>query len=163
MKLSNATFSTTILFQLLFILADIACNAISDKFVVRKKLVTLLVIYVVQDALILISITLVSFGLFRTNVFKNGFLGILLRRFKLPLIFSIIYLLVTLGLQTDILLSREEEPYFWGNGIDILYIAQRLVAVLYYYFIKRTALRLADPRFYDPEWLKHALAHENVR
>lgn len=46
MKLTNATFSTTILFQLLFILADIACNAISDKFVVRYKLVTLLVIYV---------------------------------------------------------------------------------------------------------------------
>ncbi|CAH1407534.1 unnamed protein product [Nezara viridula] len=163
MKLTNATFSTTILFQFMFILADIACNAISDKFIVRYKMVTLLVIYVIQDALILISITLVCFALFRTNVFKNGFMSILLKRFKLPLIFSIIYLLVTVGLQTDILFSRDEKPYFWGNGIDILYFVQRFVAVFYYYFIKRTALRLADPRFYDPEWLKHAIAHENAR
>uniref|UniRef100_A0A8C5RZ33 Uncharacterized protein n=1 Tax=Laticauda laticaudata TaxID=8630 RepID=A0A8C5RZ33_LATLA len=47
-----------------------------------------------------------------------------------------------------------------GNGTLITQSFFIAVAVLYYYFYKRTAIHLGDPRFYqDSVWLRKEFAH----
>lgn len=96
MRFNRSKFLATVFFQLIFLLLDIAFNVISDKLIVRKENYTLLLLYVweiicnnstiltndtfckivclflyrLQDACILMSLTLISLSLFRTNVFR---------------------------------------------------------------------------------------------
>ncbi|XP_043405563.1 transmembrane protein 138 isoform X4 [Chelonia mydas] len=49
--------------------------------------------------------------------------------------------------------------FVWTDGLQALFVFQRLAAVLYCYFYKRTALHLGDPRFYqDSLWLRKEFA-----
>ncbi|KAF6106719.1 transmembrane protein 138 [Phyllostomus discolor] len=50
---------------------------------------------------------------------------------------------------------KDSNCFVWTDGLQTLFVFQRLAAVLYYYFYKRTAVRLGDPRFYqDSAWLR---------
>uniref|UniRef100_A0A673WWB8 Transmembrane protein 138 n=1 Tax=Salmo trutta TaxID=8032 RepID=A0A673WWB8_SALTR len=43
----------------------------------------------------------------------------------------------------------ESNSLTWTNGLQVLFVSQRVAAVLYYYFYKRTTECLGDPRLYD--------------
>ncbi|KAL4697294.1 hypothetical protein H8959_002992 [Pygathrix nigripes] len=50
---------------------------------------------------------------------------------------------------------KNSNSFIWTDGLQTLFVFQRLAAVLYCYFYKRTAIRLGDPRFYqDSLWLR---------
>ncbi|GAB1302185.1 Transmembrane protein 138 [Apodemus speciosus] len=50
---------------------------------------------------------------------------------------------------------KSPSSFTWTDGLQTLFVFQRLAAVLYCYFYKRTAVRLGDPRFYqDSLWLR---------
>ncbi|XP_034623543.1 transmembrane protein 138 isoform X3 [Trachemys scripta elegans] len=54
---------------------------------------------------------------------------------------------------------KNSTRFVWTDGLQALFVFQRLVAVLYCYFYKRTALHLGDPRFYqDSLWLRKEFA-----
>uniref|UniRef100_A0AAV2LV17 Transmembrane protein 138 n=1 Tax=Knipowitschia caucasica TaxID=637954 RepID=A0AAV2LV17_KNICA len=45
--------------------------------------------------------------------------------------------------------------YVWTDGLQVLFMLHRTASVLYYYFYKRTAECLGDPRLYeDSPWLQ---------
>ncbi|XP_073688839.1 transmembrane protein 138-like, partial [Garra rufa] len=53
----------------------------------------------------------------------------------------------------------ESNRFVWTDGLQVLFVFQRLAAVLYYYFYKRTTEYLGDPRLYeDSPWLRDAFA-----
>ena len=46
--------------------------------------------------------------------------------------------------------------YWWTDGLVALFVIQRFTSALYYYYYKRTALRITDPRFYeDLSWIQN--------
>ncbi|XP_030233875.1 transmembrane protein 138 isoform X2 [Gadus morhua] len=49
--------------------------------------------------------------------------------------------------------------FIWTDGLQALFVFQRVVAILYYYFYKRTTEYLGDPRLYeDSSWLREVFA-----
>ncbi|XP_017694418.1 PREDICTED: transmembrane protein 138, partial [Lepidothrix coronata] len=55
---------------------------------------------------------------------------------------------------------RDSSRFIWTEGLQTLFVFQRLAAVLYCYFYKRTAVHLGDPLFYqDSLWLRQEFAH----
>lgn len=74
----------------------------------------------------------------------------------MPILASVTYLALCIALHVWGLTQRWDDPkkVIDGAGFQVLFVFQRTGAVIYYYFYKRTALRLADPRFYeDSEWI----------
>ncbi|CAG0881509.1 unnamed protein product [Darwinula stevensoni] len=61
------------------------------------------------------------------------------------LVLSITYHVWSLQIRWD-----DTEVYAWTPGLVALFVIQRSFSVLYYYFYKRTALRIADPVYYSP-------------
>ncbi|XP_035395752.1 transmembrane protein 138 isoform X1 [Cygnus atratus] len=54
---------------------------------------------------------------------------------------------------------RDSSRFVWTEGLQTLFVFQRLAAVLYCYFYKRTAVHLGDPLFYqDSLWLRREFA-----
>ncbi|CAB1339653.1 unnamed protein product [Coregonus sp. 'balchen'] len=54
--------------------------------------------------------------------------------------------------------------YVWTDGLQVIFVFQRIASVLYYYFYKRTTEYLGDPRLYeDSPWLRDAFANARAR
>ncbi|XP_043827409.1 transmembrane protein 138 isoform X2 [Dromiciops gliroides] len=90
-----------------------------------------------------------------------GLVSLLFRKFKGTIILTAIYLSLSIPLHVWILNLRwkSSKRFIWTDGLQALFVFQRLAAVLYCYFYKRTAIRLGDPRFYqDSLWLRKEFA-----
>ncbi|XP_021107446.1 transmembrane protein 138 isoform X2 [Heterocephalus glaber] len=86
-----------------------------------------------------------------------GLVSLLFRKFKGTIILTAMYFALSISLHMWVmnLRWRNSLGFVWTSGLQALFVLQRLAAVLYCYFYKRTALRLADPRFYrDSQWLR---------
>lgn len=111
---------------------------------------------------------------FKLPEFQAGLLELLYDRFRLTIIICMLYFLLTITLHIWTLTLRWKEPlqHNWTVGLHVAFSFQKLgkciflktsgvvqcfffvsVAPLYYYFYKRAALRISDPRFYeDVDW-----------
>eukprot|EP00116_Pleurobrachia_bachei_P012634 sb/3472896/ len=138
--------------QLLLLLIDITLNTASEHF--RSDVLILLVLYIVQDVCLVLALIILFLVFFNTYVFKAGFVSILIRKFIATIVVTIIYLALCLGLHVwamKLRWGKDENYYIWDEGKDgflILYVCQRAGSVLYYFFYKRTTLRLGDPNYY---------------
>uniref|UniRef100_UPI003AB0E4F4 transmembrane protein 138-like n=1 Tax=Centroberyx gerrardi TaxID=166262 RepID=UPI003AB0E4F4 len=97
--------------------------------------------------------------MFNTYVFQVGLVSLLLEQFRALLMSSALYLTLSICLHCWLLKLRwvESNLFVWTNGLQALFVFQRTAAVLYYYFYKRTAEYLGDPRLYeDSVWLRDA-------
>ncbi|KAK3526451.1 hypothetical protein QTP70_025484 [Hemibagrus guttatus] len=57
----------------------------------------------------------------------------------------------------------ESNRFVWTDGLQVLFVFQRLAAVLYYYLYKRSTEYLGDPRLYeDCAWLRDAFARARL-
>ncbi|XP_074662085.1 transmembrane protein 138-like [Tubulanus polymorphus] len=142
--------------QLLLIFIDIFLNCFMD--MLRFENVIILVLYVLQDVCIVFAVIVVFLMFFNTYIFQAGLVQILIKKFKITIIVTFVYLALNIGLHIWTVTLRWDNPnaYVWNDGLSALYVIQKSVAVLYYYFYKRTALRLGDHRFYeDSQWLRH--------
>ena len=80
---------------------------------------------------------------------------------------TLAYLALTLGFHVWMLTTRwplkdSEVASAWTNGLTALYGVQKVASLAYYYFYKRTALKMSDPRYYeDGVWLREQLAAKN--
>ncbi|XP_046982317.1 transmembrane protein 138 [Schistocerca americana] len=135
--------------QLFLLAIDLCINTFSD--FAYNDAVTLLILFIIQDVLLVFGAITFFLSLFSTFVFQAGFLGSLFRQFRATVFICATY--VTLTVSYHILVVRFRWQHMWSlqfpNCILALYVCQRILAVFYYYFYKRTVLRLSDPRFYE--------------
>eukprot|EP00090_Calanus_glacialis_P005738 TRINITY_DN14443_c0_g1_i1.p1 TRINITY_DN14443_c0_g1~~TRINITY_DN14443_c0_g1_i1.p1 ORF type:complete len:162 (+),score=38.61 TRINITY_DN14443_c0_g1_i1:83-568(+) len=155
MKLSLTRYRSMLLVQYSFLMVDLLINTFCELF--RFESVILLVIFVIQDVCLVFSLIIVFLSFFSTYVFQAGLVGLLVSQYKVPIMVSITYLGLSIAYHVSSLNTRWYEPqsYWWTDSLLGLYVAHRFVSGLYYYFYKRTALSIADPRYYeDLSWVK---------
>lgn len=160
MVLLNPGYTLVLTLQLLLLTVDVLCNSFTILF--GSNTAVLLVLYLVQDIALLFSTILLFVSFFRTLVFKAGLIGILVQKFAATLIIGLVYLSLTIAFHVWNLVVRWERPneYLWTSGLQAVYALQKLLAVVFYYFYKRAALRLGDDKYYeDSTWLRKHLNH----
>ncbi|CAH1800224.1 unnamed protein product [Owenia fusiformis] len=143
--------------QYLLLFLDLFLNSFSN--LMRFENVVLLVLYVIQDVCIIFAVIVVFLVFFNTYIFQAGLVSILINKFKWTIIVTFIYFVLCVGLHVWEMTMRwavdDPTAYIWNDGFRAIFALQKIVSVLYYYFYKRTALRLGDPRFYEEsEWVR---------
>ncbi|XP_020772505.2 transmembrane protein 138 isoform X1 [Odocoileus virginianus] len=111
----------------------------------------------IQDIAILFNIIIIFLMFFNTFVFQAGLVNLLFHKFKGTIILTAVYFALSISLHVWVMNLRwkNSNRFVWTDGLQTLFVFQRLAAVLYCYFYKRTAVRLGDPRFYqDSLWLR---------
>ncbi|KAG2462708.1 SGPL1 lyase, partial [Polypterus senegalus] len=115
----------------------------------------------IQDIAILFNVIIILLMFFNTFVFQVGLVSLLLHRFKGTIIVSVLYLGLSISFHVWVMNLRwlNSNSFVWTDGLQALFVFQRLAAVLYYYFYKRTAECLGDTRLYeDSAWLRSAFS-----
>ncbi|XP_077423748.1 transmembrane protein 138 [Vanacampus margaritifer] len=157
--LQTGNYSLVLLMQLTLLAFDLFVNSFSE--LLRGAAVIQLVLFVIQDIAILFNVIIVLLMMFNTYVFQVGLVSLLLERFRALLFFSALYLTLSICFHSWVLNLRwkASNSFVWTDGLQALFVFQRIVAVLYYYLYKRTAEYMGDPRLYvDSLWLREAFA-----
>uniref|UniRef100_A0A8C6VCQ8 Transmembrane protein 138 n=1 Tax=Naja naja TaxID=35670 RepID=A0A8C6VCQ8_NAJNA len=158
--LQTCNYSLVLSLQFLLLSYDLFVNSFSE--LLRMAPVIQLVLFIIQDITILFNVIIIFLMFFNTFVFQAGLVNLLFHKFKGTIILSAAYLALSISFHIWVMNYRWENSniFVWTNGMQTLFVFQRLVAVLYYYFYKRTAVHLGDPRFYqDSLWLRKEFAH----
>ncbi|XP_004646812.1 transmembrane protein 138 isoform X1 [Octodon degus] len=153
--LQTSSYSLVLALQFLLLTYDLFVNAFSE--LLRMAPVIQLVLFIIQDIAVLFNTIIVFLMFFSTFVFQAGLVSLLFRKFKGTIILTAVYLALSIALHVWVMNLRwkNSQSFVWTNGLQALFVLQRLAAVLYCYFYKRTALRLGDPRFHrDSLWLR---------
>lgn len=156
MKVSTPRYSCCLFFQLLFIFCDLIFNCLS---LFPRSRRGLLVIFIFQDLFLVLSITILLMTLFSTYLFQAGLVEVLIRKFRAAGTVCVAYVAASITLHSVWLLEKWTEPEAISTpGLIILFAFQRCLSPWYYFFYKRTALRVSDPRFYeDIDWINRQL------
>lgn len=146
--------------QLLLILIDIFINTFCHFF--NARMISLLVMFVIQDIATVFCIIIIFLMFFNTYIFRAGMLNILFGYFRKSLVIASFYLILSIALHGWTLSVRfYDADVLWTRGYLSLYVIHRAWSAVYYYVIKRTTLRVVDPRFYqDGKWLRSKLAKQ---
>ncbi|KAM3856943.1 transmembrane protein 138 [Vipera latastei] len=158
--LQTSNYSLVLSLQFLLLSYDLFVNSFSE--LLRTAPVIQLVLFIIQDITILFNAIIIFLMFFNTFVFQAGLVNLLFHKFKGTIILSAAYLALSISFHIWVMNHRwvNSNIFVWTNGMQTLFIFQRLVAVLYYYFYKRTAVHLGDPRLYqDSVWLRKEFAH----
>ncbi|XP_064423122.1 transmembrane protein 138 [Latimeria chalumnae] len=153
--LQTTNYSLVLSLQFLLLTFDLFVNSFSE--LLRMAPVIQLVLFIIQDVAILFNVIIIFLMFFNTYVFQVGLVSLLLNKFKGSIIVSAVYLALSIAFHIWIMNLRwvDSNRFVWTDGLQALFVFQRLAAVLYYYFYKRTAICLGDPRFYeDSHWLR---------
>ncbi len=156
--LLNPGYSCILTLQFLLLLVDLVCNSFSV--LLGHNNIGLLVLYMVQDIALIFALILLFVAFFGTFAFKAGLFSILLKKFSVSLLVGLCYLALTVAYHIWNLATRWGSPnvYHWTAGLNVLYALQKIMAVVFYYFHKRAALRLGDSKYYeDSEWIRKQL------
>lgn len=159
---SNPAYSVILVLQLTHLVSDLLFNS-STIVIATKNPILLLVIFLLQDMGLILAAVLIFLIFFNTYAFKAGLLSVLVRKFSATLVVSFLYFVLTLSYHAWSLDLQWGRPnsYIWNEGLQALYVLQKLLAVVYYYLYKRAALRLGDSKYYeDSTWLRK---HLNTR
>ncbi|XP_022188264.1 transmembrane protein 138 [Nilaparvata lugens] len=153
--LSSSRYRLILFVQVCLLLFDLLLNAFAD--FLRQDSSILLLLFIIQDGLQVLAVTLLLVSLFQTNVFQAGFVELLFDRFRTTVFIAMLYFLLTLIVQIYVLSTRWFQPmkHYWAKGLPFFFISQRFCSCIYYYLYKRAMLRISDPRFYDDEWINH--------
>ncbi|KAF7654236.1 hypothetical protein LDENG_00072240 [Lucifuga dentata] len=155
--LHTGNYSLVLLIQMTLLAYDLFVNSFSE--LLRETPVIQLVLFIIQDTAILFNMIIILLMLFNTYVFQVGLVSLLLKQFRALMLFSCIYLALSISFHCWVLNLRwvESNHFVWTDGLQALFVFQRTVAVLYYYLYKRTAEYLGDPRLYEASpWLRDA-------
>ncbi|XP_032415628.1 transmembrane protein 138-like [Xiphophorus hellerii] len=153
--LHASNYSLVLLIQLSLLSFDLFVNSFSE--LLRTEPAVQLVLFIMQDICILFNLIIILLMLFNTYVFQVGLVAILLERFRALIMLSTLYLTFSIILHSWLMNLRwlNTNRFIWTDGLQVLFVFQRSASVLYYYFYKRTAEYLGDPRLYeDSPWLR---------
>ncbi|CAI9594640.1 unnamed protein product [Staurois parvus] len=157
--LQPGNYSLVLSLQSLLLIYDLFVNSFSE--LLRSAPVIQLVLFILQDVGILFAAIVLFLMLFNTFVFQAGLLGLLCQRFQVTVILCALHLGLSVALHVWLMNLRWNtvNAFIWTDGLQALFVLQRVVAVFYFYFYKRTALNLGDSRFYhDSLWLRSEFA-----
>ncbi|KAM9147902.1 transmembrane protein 138 isoform 2-T2 [Pangshura tecta] len=157
--LRTSNYSLVLSLQFLLLIYDLFVNSFSE--LLRMAPVIQLVLFIIQDIAILFNIIIIFLMFFNTFVFQAGLVNLLFHKFKGTIVLSAAYLVLSIAFHIWVMNLRWKNStcFVWTDGLQALFVFQRLAAVLYCYFYKRTALHLGDPRFYqDSLWLRKEFA-----
>lgn len=157
--LQTRNYSLVLVIQLSLLSFDLFVNSCSE--LLRHEPANLLVLFIIQDISILFNLIIILLMLFNTFVFQVGLVALLLERFRAMLMFSALYLTFSIVLHSWLMNVRwlNTNGFIWTESLQVLFVLQRTASVLYYYFYKRTAEYLGDPRLYeDSPWLREVFA-----
>ncbi|XP_038260542.1 transmembrane protein 138 isoform X2 [Dermochelys coriacea] len=157
--LRTSNYSLVLFLQFLLLVYDLFVNSFSE--LLRTAPVIQLVLFIIQDIAILFNIIIIFLMFFNTFVFQAGLVNLLFHKFKGTIVLSAAYLVLSIAFHVWVMNLRWKNAtrFVWTDGLQALFVFQRLVAVLYCYFYKRTALHLGDPHFYqDSLWLRKEFA-----
>lgn len=142
--------------QYLLLFVDLFMNSFIE--LLRFENVILLVLLVIQDLCIMFAVIVIFLLFFNTYIFQAGLVNILINKFKVVISVTFVYFALCVGLHVWYMTLRWDDPnaYIWDTpGLRALYVIQRTAAVAYYYFYKRSSLKLGDPRFYqESDWIR---------
>jgi hypothetical protein len=133
-------YSIILYLQYFLLFVDLFMNSFTE--ILRFQNVILLVLYVIQDFCIIFDVIIIFLQFFNTFIFQAGLVSILVKKFRLAIIVTIIYFGLCLGLHIWGMTLRWADPYayIWQPGYVALFVFQRTAGIFYYYFYKRTAL-----------------------
>ncbi|AWP01226.1 putative transmembrane protein 138-like [Scophthalmus maximus] len=157
--LQTSNYSLVLLIQLSLLSFDLFVNSFGE--LLRTEPAVQLVLFVIQDIATLFNLIIILLMLFNTYVFQVGLVAVLLERFRSLLMLSALYLTFSIILHSWLMNLRwlNTNRFIWTDGLQVLFVFQRAASVLYYYFYKRTAEYLGDPRLYeDSPWLREVFA-----
>ncbi|NXC21081.1 TM138 protein, partial [Corythaeola cristata] len=165
--LQTSNYSLVLFLQFLLLFYDLFVNSFSE--LLRTAPAVQLVLFFffpgghssIQDIAILFNVIIIFLMFFNTFVFQAGLVTLLFHKFKGTILLSAAYLVLSISFHIWImnLRWRNSSHFVWTEGLQTLFVFQRLVAVLYCYFYKRTAVHLGDPLFYqDSLWLRKEFA-----
>ncbi|XP_053837410.1 transmembrane protein 138 [Vidua macroura] len=158
--LQPSNYSLVLFLQFLLLSYDLFVNSFSE--LLRTAPAVQLVLFIIQDLAIVFNVIIVFLMFFNTYVFQAGLVNLLFHKFKGTILLSAAYLALSISFHVWIMNLRWRDPsrFIWTEGLQTLFVFQRLAAVLYSYFYKRTAVHLGDPLFYqDSLWLRKEFAH----
>lgn len=158
-SLQASNYLLVLIVQLSLLSLDLFVNSFSE--LLRDEPARQLVLFVMQDLAILFNVIIILLMLFNTYVFQVGLVAILLERFRALLMLSALYLTSSIILHAWFMNLRWLNPnrFIWTDSLQALFLFQRTASVWYYYFYKRTAEFLGDPRLYeDSPWLREVFA-----
>ncbi|CAG9559474.1 unnamed protein product [Danaus chrysippus] len=156
MKLSTPRYTFCLISQLVFMFCDLIFNCVS---LFPKTRDGLLVLFIFQDLFLILSITMMLMTFFSTYLFQAGLVEVLIRKFRAAGSVIVSYLVASVLLHTAWLMQKWSDPESVSTPfLIVLFTFQRCLSPWYYFFYKRAALRVSDPRFYeDIDWISQQL------
>ncbi|XP_014769619.1 transmembrane protein 138 [Octopus bimaculoides] len=152
----TSRYKAILFLQTLLIAIDFFMNVATE--LLRLENVVLLILYIIQSIAIMSSLIIVFLMFFNTFIFQAGLVRLMVNKFKITIIVTCLYFVLCTALNCWIMNLRWKNvnEYVWNtSGIQVIYVIQRCSAIFYYYFYKRTALKLGDPIFYqESQWLR---------
>ncbi|VDP26042.1 unnamed protein product [Soboliphyme baturini] len=109
--------------QILMLIVDLTINAVAILFFHSNAIQ--LMLYAIQDTCLLMSLLLMFLNFFTTYVYQAGLISLLIARFRVSIIITFLYIAVTVAFHTYTLVG----------------------SLFYYYFYKRAAMLLTDPKY----------------
>ncbi|XP_045766025.1 transmembrane protein 138-like [Maniola jurtina] len=157
MKLSMPRYTFCLISQLTFMFCDLIFNCVS---LFPRSRDGLLVLFIFQDLFLILSITTMLMTFFSTYLFQAGLVEVLVRKFRAAGAVVIAYVVASVVLHAAWLLEKWADPESVSTPmLIVLFTLQRCLSPWYYFFYKRAALRVSDPRFYeDIDWINQQLA-----
>lgn len=141
--------------QYFLLTVDLFMNSFTE--LIKVENVIMLVLYVIQDICIIFAIIVLFLTFFNTYIFQAGLVIILVNKFKTTIIITFIYLAFCIALHIYGMQLRWLDPkiYVTQPSFWVLFGIQRVSAVFYYYFYKRTSIVLGDSKFYEnSKWIE---------
>ncbi|XP_036357977.1 transmembrane protein 138 [Octopus sinensis] len=152
----TSRYKAILFLQALLIVIDFFMNVATE--LLRLENVVLLILYIIQSIAIMFSLIIVFLMFFNTFIFQAGLVRLMVNKFKITIIVTFLYFVLCTVLNCWIMNLRWKNvnEYVWNiSGVQVIYVIQRCSAIFYYYFYKRTALKLGDPIFYqESQWLR---------
>lgn len=158
MALSNQYGCLAIL-QVTFLFTDVVINSFGI-LVASQTLIAFLVISILQDVVVLALLMMLFLGFFNTYVFTVGLFKVILKKFMWTLLIGGTYFVITVIFQAVIfgIHWNATTSLLWSPPVQTVYSVHKLLAIIFYYFYKRTIYRLSDKKLYTHSlWVRNQM------
>lgn len=122
-RLSLRRYSFILLVQLFFLISDLVFNSIGV-FLKEKKSITFL--FFLQDAFLILSLASLVYSCYSTYVYQAGLTEIINRQFRVPVLITLIYILLSISLHVCTIVYDVYQQDVWPKTITTLFVIQKL-------------------------------------
>lgn len=146
-RLSLRRFSFILSVQMFFLISDLVFNS-AGVFLKEKKAITFL--YFSQDAFLILSLASLVYSCYSTYVYQAGLTGIINRQFRVPVLITFIYIVLSICLHVCTIYYDVHRDGVWPKAITTLFVIQKLC-------------KLEVKRLNLPRWFSFLVTNRNCR